>query len=92
MNEDLFKATNCLHAGQIKKATTKSDLWNFFGEYAIVKNIRMKLIRNESSNGRIHNRKIAFIEFYSIDDARRVKSIVNRSDLWKGTLQFAKSK
>ena len=92
MNEELFKATNCLHAGQVKTTTTKRDLWNFFGEFAKVKNIRIKTIRNESSNGRIHNRKIAFIEFYSIDDARRVKSIVNRSDLWKGTLQFAKSK
>ena len=92
MNEDLFKATNCLHAGQVKTTTTKRDLWNFFGEFARVKRIRIKIIPNESRNGRIHDRRIAFIEFYSIDDARRVKSIVNRSDLWKGTLQFAKIK
>ena len=92
MNEELFKATNCLHAGQVKTTTTKRDLWNFFGEFAKVKNIRIKTIRNESSNGRMNTRRIAFIDFYSIDDARRVKSLVNRSDLWKGTLQFAKSR
>ena len=91
MNEELFKATNCLHAGQVKTTTTKRDLWNFFGEFAKVKKIRIKTIRNENVNGRIHKRRLAFIEFYSIDDARRVKSLVSRSDLWKGTLQFAKS-
>ena len=31
------------------------------------------------------------IELYSKEDALRVKSLVNRSDLWTGTLQFAKS-
>ena len=44
MNEELFKATNCLHAGQVKTTTTKRDLWNFFGEFARVKNIRINTV------------------------------------------------
>ena len=34
---------------------------------------------------------MAFVEFYNVDDAKRVKAYVNMSDLWKGTIQFAKN-
>ena len=33
---------------------------------------------------------MAFVEFYNVEDAKRVKAFVNSSDLWKGTIQFAK--
>ena len=34
---------------------------------------------------------MAFIELYNVDDAKRVKAFVNSSDLWRGTIQFAKN-
>ena len=37
-------------------------------------------------------RRMAFVEFYNEDDAKRVKAYVNTCDLWKGTIQFAKKK
>ena len=84
--------TSCLHAGHINETTTESDLLDFFNRFAVIKNIR---IRKKNSNGIQYywlvDRRIAFIDFYSAEDAYRVKSIVNRSSLWKGTLQFART-
>ena len=34
---------------------------------------------------------MAFVEFYNVDDAKRVKAFVNSSDLWRGTIKFAKN-
>ena len=34
---------------------------------------------------------MAFVEFYNVDDAKRVKAFVNSNDLWRGTIQFAKN-
>lgn len=80
-----------MHVGCIKKSTTERDLWNFFSNFAYIKKIK---IRNINSESRIIilciDRRMAFVTFYSEEDASRVKSIANRSDLWSGTLQFAK--
>lgn len=35
-------------------------------------------------------RRFAFVEFFTKEDAYRAKVGANRSDLWRGTLQFAK--
>ena len=45
MNEELFKATNCLHAGQVKRTTTKRDLWNLVN--LLEWRIQIKIIPNE---------------------------------------------
>ena len=78
--------------GNLNKGTTKKDLVDFFSVYAPVKSVR---IRYHSSRLIIISlrieRRMAFIELNTIDEAVFIKRNAGKSDLWKGNLQFAKT-
>lgn len=82
----------CLHIGYLYNTTSKSELNELFSKYAIVRNIRIR--RQGSIFCLVYcklDRRFAFIDFFSIEDACRVKTILNRSNLWKGCIQFARN-
>ena len=84
--------STCLHVGNLKKGITKKDLIDHFSVYAPVKSIRIKYLRSRLFIISLRiERRIAFIELNSIDEAISIKRNTGKSDLWIGNLQFAKT-